>query len=541
MMKFINKYIALIALGAMMFTSCSKDESSEVVDDAELQAVEITFGASLNDLVNRAAQSLSKDHFNTIPDCSEAAPAVARIEYSYGGSSYQTDVAILNDGDDYFTDYSEDLKILVPNNGQVTISLDGFMVYDGDPDTTGNLIWVAPKESDGSFDGYVDQALPFDFTVEDGTKPYIEVEVLCFDRRMVNEYGYVFFDILPEVIYPLCLFVNYCDEDGRHYVADYSIDLYFGEDASGIQLYDHNESSAMATTGDYGSGQYYADPLCLVVSGPPANLGDNEPYLYMVLYPQDWDGTGDIDNSPIQGITLSWNMVKSLLNGDGTTNEYYHLLIGECEGALTGDGSDGGDTGNNDLDGDGVTNDIDQCANTPAGAVVNAVGCPDSDGDEVFDNKDLCPGTPTGTTVDEDGCPVDIGGPDCGTATWGREDLIEGFGLVLPADFTLPIRIFAEASTLDDLNEDLEIGSIQLSPVEGGVAVAINLEQGSPYEVNSFTISASINADGSNPVVISGTELNPGETVNENLILTGYTGTNLYLKVEFDICEVSVN
>lgn len=540
MMKFINKYIALVAVFAMMFTSCSKDESSKVLDDAELQAVEITFGASLNDLVDRAAQSISKDHFNTIPDCSDAEPAVARIDFSYGGSSYQTDVAILKDANGYFTDYSEDLKILVPNNGQVTISLDGFMVYDGDPDTTGNLIWVAPKESDGDFDGYVDQALPFDFTVEDGTKPYIDVEVLCFDRRMVNEYGYVFFDILPEVIYPLCLFVNYCDEDGRHYVADYSIDLYFGEDASGIQLYDHTESSAMASTGDYGDGQYYADPLCLVVPGPPANLDDNEPYLYMVLYPQDWDGTSDIDNSPIQGITLSWNMVKSLLNGDGTTNEYYHLLIGECEGALTGDGSggNGGGTGDTDLDNDGVDNDVDQCPNTPAGATVNAVGCPDSDGDGVYDNDDLCEETPTGTTVDEDGCPVDIGGPDCGTATWGRDDLVEGFGLVIVSDFAFPVRIFAEANTLDGLNENLEIGSIQLSTVEGGIVVAINIEDGD-YEVTGYTISASLNADGSDPIVESGSAIAAGGSANETLAIPSFD--DLYLKIEFDICEVTVN
>ncbi|TQI70384.1 hypothetical protein JM79_1294 [Gramella sp. Hel_I_59] len=540
MMKFINKYIALVAVFAMMFTSCSKDESSEGLDDAELQAVEITFGASLNDLVDRAAQSISKDHFNTIPDCSDAEPAVARIDFSYGGNSYQTDVSILKDANGYFTDYSEDLKILVPNNGQVTISLDGFMVYDGDPDTTGNLIWVAPKESDGDFDGYVDQALPFDFTVEDGTKPYIDVEVLCFDRRMVNEYGYVFFDILPEVIYPLCLFVNYCDEDGRHYVADYSIDLYFGEDASGIQLYDHTESSAMASTGDYGDGQYYADPLCLVVPGPPANLGDNEPYLFMVLYPQDWDGTGDIDNSPIQGITLSWNMVKSLLNGDGTTNEYYHLLIGECEGALTGDGTggNGGGTGDTDLDNDGVDNDVDQCPNTPAGATVNAVGCPDSDGDGVYDNDDLCEETPTGTTVDEDGCPVDVGGTDCGTATWGRDDLVEGFGLVIVSDFAFPVRIFAEASTLDGLNENLEIGSIQLSTVEGGIGVAINLEDGD-YEVTGYTISASLNADGSDPIVESGSSIAAGGSANETLTIPSFD--DLYLKIEFDICEVSVN
>ncbi len=62
-----------------------------------------------------------------------------------------------------------------------------------------------------------------------------------------------------------------------------------------------------------------------------------------------------------------------------------------------------------DSDGDGVTDDLDQCPNTPAGAAVDAVGCElDSDGDGVVDSKDKCPGTPLGTQVDADGCPIVI-------------------------------------------------------------------------------------------------------------------------------------
>ncbi len=60
-----------------------------------------------------------------------------------------------------------------------------------------------------------------------------------------------------------------------------------------------------------------------------------------------------------------------------------------------------------DSDGDGVTDDLDQCPNTPAGAAVDAVGC-ELDSDGVVDSKDKCPGTPAGTEVDADGCPVVI-------------------------------------------------------------------------------------------------------------------------------------
>lgn len=61
-----------------------------------------------------------------------------------------------------------------------------------------------------------------------------------------------------------------------------------------------------------------------------------------------------------------------------------------------------------DSDGDGVTDDRDQCPNTPAGVTVDANGCPlDSDGDKVPDSKDKCPNTPPGVSVDENGCPLD--------------------------------------------------------------------------------------------------------------------------------------
>ena len=62
-----------------------------------------------------------------------------------------------------------------------------------------------------------------------------------------------------------------------------------------------------------------------------------------------------------------------------------------------------------DADGDGVNDDIDQCANTPAGTPVDLVGCPivgDSDGDGVNDDIDQCANTPTGTQVDAVGCPI---------------------------------------------------------------------------------------------------------------------------------------
>lgn len=391
-MKLFKNYLSALAVLALVFTSCSKEESS-ALDDANSEFVELTFGATLNDLANRAANK--SQHFDAIPTCSDNAPDYARINFSYGGQSYEVVVDILQDANGYYTDYSESLKIPV-NGGSTAVTLTGFLVYD----SSHTIIWAAPVGS--GLANYVDSALPRTFNVAAGTKPYIDIEVLCFDRRMVNEYGYVFFDIVPDTIYPLCTFINYCNEAGRHWVANYSIDLYYGTNDEGIQLYDNADADARVTVGTRG-GQYYADPLCLVVPGPPANLPNDQPYLYMVIHPNDWsDNYGDIDNSPV-AVQLSWNDVNELLNSDGTTNEYLHLFIGECPGALDGEGGNGGGPSCNlndpnadcdndsipnrcdadnpnwetfDCDGDNVPNAVDNCV-TQVGPASNN-GCPES-------------------------------------------------------------------------------------------------------------------------------------------------------------------
>ncbi|HWR83059.1 MAG TPA: OmpA family protein [Candidatus Deferrimicrobium sp.] len=63
-----------------------------------------------------------------------------------------------------------------------------------------------------------------------------------------------------------------------------------------------------------------------------------------------------------------------------------------------------------DHDGDGVSDDNDDCPGTPIGAVVDRRGCTtDSDGDGVTDDRDDCPGTDVRARgrVDVFGCPVD--------------------------------------------------------------------------------------------------------------------------------------
>lgn len=91
-------------------------------------------------------------------------------------------------------------------------------------------------------------------------------------------------------------------------------------------------------------------------------------------------------------------------DGDGVTDD-----ADQCPGTPAGTAVDAkGCALPQDDDGDGVTNDADKCPNTPAGARVDANGCePDSDGDGVADSRDQCPNTPAGAKVDEKGCELD--------------------------------------------------------------------------------------------------------------------------------------
>lgn len=371
--------MGFMVMFALLLMSCSQEDQSSTKDDSNTQSVDLKFGTLLNDLANRA-MSVNKNHFAQVPDCSDAVPAVASIEFSYGGNDYDIDVDILSDGTTYFTDYTEELKIAVPNNDQVIVTLTGFRVYDGDPDDGGNLIWLAPIESTpGEFDGYIDNPLPFDFVVRDGTKPYIDVEVLCFDRRMVNEYGYPFFDLVPGKLYPLCFFANYCTESGRHYVGNYSVALYYDNGMERIPLYNSAQTPTTGITG----GEYFADPLCLVVPESPFEDSTRD-YLFYVVTPLDWTGSyGDINNVPLPEVGLSWDDVDGYLNDDGESVDYIHLFIG-C-----GDVPGGGDDCIADDDNDGICDDVDDCVNGVGAGCDTTNDCPptadDTNGDCISD------------------------------------------------------------------------------------------------------------------------------------------------------------
>ena len=330
-MKMIKSYMAYFVVLTLLMTSCSKEETSPDVTEPSSETAVLSFGAVLNDLTNREMQ---KGHFGQVPDCDDdATPTTARLTISYGDVRETIDVDILFDGENYFTDYSADLEIPVSVNNNddntddfTTVTLEEFEVYDGDPDNMDNLIWIAPIKTEqfpnADFSGYVDNPLPFDITVRPGVKKYVDVEVLCFDRRMVNQYGYLFFDIENKELIELCLFGNFCTPDGRHYTANYSVDVYLtdGQGNLGTQLYDNVQPNY----GDNVDGDSAADPLCLVL---PDDLDAEDNYYVEITL---LDGN-DYDSAESGTIVKTLNIndvgVRAFFNSDNITQEYAHFFV----------------------------------------------------------------------------------------------------------------------------------------------------------------------------------------------------------------------
>jgi outer membrane protein OmpA-like peptidoglycan-associated protein len=157
------------------------------------------------------------------------------------------------------------------------------------------------------------------------------------------------------------------------------------------------------------------------------------PYNQMGIPDTALDGTAyelkDQEITAVAGAGFEWFPIPQLaINFGGKFHLLTHLLTsfkddkdivgtgaGELDLPMSIAEAFGGITyyvgAKKDSDKDGVTDDLDQCPDTPLGAVVDANGCPlDSDGDGVYDGLDQCPDTPKGAKVDMNGCPMDSDG-----------------------------------------------------------------------------------------------------------------------------------
>ena len=395
-MKTFNYYLSLLAVSVLLLTSCSKEESPDAGNSVPDNVAVLSLGPVLNDMINKAA---SKQAVGDIPACSEDAPAYAQISLTYGDLNTAVDVVvdILSDENGLFTAYDDALEIPVPEGATtVSVTLNSFLVWNDSGGSPGDVIWAAPMSS-SDFGSIVDQALPITWQLRAGSKTYTDVPVICFDERQVNLYGYQFFDIHPQEVYNLCFFANYCNDAGRHYTANYSLNLYYGTSDAGTPLY----MEQTPTTGQ--DDEFYAEPVCLNVPSPYNGEAAGDPYLYYEVTLLDWTDNYGAAGTHMESGTLSWNDVQALFGADGETTDYWHVFI-NC---------DEGGTVPNDADGDGLMDDVDNCPN-----VANPDQA-DADGDGIGDACDNCVNTPNPDQADTDGDGI---GDVCDEATVNDTD-----------------------------------------------------------------------------------------------------------------------
>ena len=437
-MKNFKFCIAYLAIFAMIFTSCSKDEVSGVQDDPNTNMATISFGAVLNDFVaNRAA--LKAPLTGDVPVCSDAAPVKVRVALKNSGGLWVAgkdgdaggfiEIPVIPNGEGgWMTKESSDLEL-----PEGMYSLEYFAVLDAG----NNILWIAPRENDvygpANFAAFVNDALPIAINLRVGVKKYIDVEVLCYDERFADEFGYLFFDFTVVDTVTFCIFGNYCNPIGRHFPAAFSVEawMYSGDplNPKGTAL---TNEALFNETGFYEDPtEAFAKPLCIVLPDR-----DGEDTYYIEINILDFAGVYDAPEGLKQILIITDAEVKDLYNESGTST-YYHFREGceevppcdpatdaDCDGfddetdncpnaynpdQLDSDQDGRGDVCDNcpmvanpdqlDTDQDGIGDACDNCPSVPNSNQADA----DSDG--VGDVCDICPGYDDNMDSDGDGVP----------------------------------------------------------------------------------------------------------------------------------------
>ena len=110
-----------------------------------------------------------------------------------------------------------------------------------------------------------------------------------------------------------------------------------------------------------------------------------------------------------------------------------------------------------DSDGDGISDDIDLCNDTPQGLLVNNEGCTslqsDYDNDGVINEFDICPNTSPTTSVSKNGCPL-IYLDENGITLKATEEAIDSIGktVLLEGDSIIIIRDWNHLRSLNPPN-----------------------------------------------------------------------------------------
>ncbi|RKS50640.1 hypothetical protein BC962_2412 [Gillisia mitskevichiae] len=394
-MKIFKHSIAFLAVFALLFTSCSKEETDVAGADGQ-DTFQLQFGTLLNDFAKQ-----SKDHLSDDPVvCSDAAPSYVLVALTnsddewVGGMNPEADGADASDfikvnlkdnNGSWETEYSDVLGLPAG-----TYQLQYFIVYSADDE----VLWVAPREG-GAYASSVMDPLPQEIMLGAGTKPYVEVDVLCYVPRMEDAFGYIFFDInLIRITNNYCVFVNYCyDETGREYPANFQVDVW-GDAYDGTNVIVDGAMNSVSGEGN----AFAATVLCFPL--PP--LGEDGMYYVRVTVLDA--GAYIAGASDFVEYTITQADIDAQLLD---TPRYEHVRINCGDDNGNGNGGDNCETDPTgpqcDPDGDNLTNEEEEELGTNPND-------PDTDDDGKNDDVDDCPITTVLTgqvDPDGDGCWTD--------------------------------------------------------------------------------------------------------------------------------------
>jgi len=197
-----TKLLFLVVLIAAVVFSCQKKDSEPAQQD-------VVFSATL---IEPALKNTAE-----IPDCisgltPEFAHVVIADDLQGNGAKDYYPLVFYLDG----KLYSQAIK-LDPGTYYVL----SFEVYDGGGDGFGGAaadqLYMATPGTDSNFDQYVTQTVPFDFTVTAFTKIEIDVEVLCYQKKFHDNFGFFWFNITEYIIREQCFFGDICLKHWNEY------------------------------------------------------------------------------------------------------------------------------------------------------------------------------------------------------------------------------------------------------------------------------------------------------------------------------------
>lgn len=304
-MKKINSWLCFMAIFSLLISSCSEDRTIPV----EQENGTLSLNALLQDLGN----SQLKQAIAEIPECTDDEVVYVELILSQNGTN-----VVGSEGNPFRVNlaagqlFTQEVPELELAPGDYT--LDYFVVFSADDE----VIWVAPMEG-SELAGFVDDPLPLAISLGAGVKKYVDVPVLCFDNRMVNEYGYLFFELVPSQAIEWCIFGNYCDDTGRHFPAQFSVNVWnYANGQIGSVLYSNIENTVTLNE----DGDYAGSTVCIAL---PDTEGTDEYYVEITLL--NSDAYGEITETVIREGVLTDDDVRDLFSGEDET-DYYHFREG---------------------------------------------------------------------------------------------------------------------------------------------------------------------------------------------------------------------